>query len=136
METQGEIGGTENGGLHRSALSDTNKELRDWFLTAMEDAGLETRIDEVGNMFGRRAGTDPDADPALIGSHLDPQLYGGIYHGALGVVAALEFVRTLKHNGIDTTHPIEIVSWTDEEGSRFELDKYRPRGGDGDLGYP
>lgn len=55
----------------------------------MTDAGLETRIDEMGNMFGRRSGTDPDADPVLLGSHLDSQPYGGIYDGALGVVAAL-----------------------------------------------
>jgi len=120
METQAEIGGTENGGLHRLTLSDTDKEVRDWFLGAMEDAGLETRVDEMGNMFGRRSGTDPDADPVLLGSHLDSQPYGGIYDGALGVVAALECVRTLNDEGIETSHPIEIVNWTNEEGSRFQ----------------
>ena len=120
MKTQAEIGGTENGGLHRLTLSDTDKEVRDWFLGAMEDAGLETRVDEMGNMFGRRSGTDPDADPVLLGSHLDSQPYGGIYDGALGVVAALECVRTLNDEGIETSHPIEIVNWTNEEGSRFQ----------------
>ena len=120
METQAEIGGTENGGLHRLSLSDADKEVRDWFLEAMEDAGLETRIDEMGNMFGRRSGTDPDADPVLLGSHLDSQPYGGIYDGALGVIAALEFVRSLNDEGIDTSHPVEIVNWTNEEGSRFQ----------------
>ena len=120
MQTQADIGGTENGGLHRLTLSDTDKEVRDWFLNAMEDAGLETRIDEMGNMFGRRSGTDPDADPILIGSHLDSQPYGGIYDGALGVIAALEFVRTLNDDNIETSHPIEIVNWTNEEGSRFQ----------------
>ena len=120
MQTQADIGGTDNGGLHRLTLSDTDKEVRDWFLNAMEDAGLETRIDEMGNMFGRRSGTDPDADPILVGSHLDSQPYGGIYDGALGVIAALEFVRTLNDDNIETSHPIEIVNWTTEEGSRFQ----------------
>ena len=120
MEAQAEIGGTENGGLHRLTLSDADKDVRDWFLDAMEAAGLETRIDEMGNMFGRRSGTDPSADPILMGSHLDSQPYGGIYDGVLGVIAALEFVRTLNDQGIETSHPIEIVNWTNEEGSRFQ----------------
>ena len=120
MQEQAAIGGTENGGLHRLALSDADKRVRDWFLDAMEDAGLETRIDEMGNMFGRRAGTDPDAAPVLIGSHLDSQPYGGIFDGPLGVVAALELVRSLNDNDIETAHPIEIVNWTNEEGSRFQ----------------
>ncbi len=120
MQTQADIGGTDNGGLHRLTLSDTDKEVRDWFLNAMEDAGLKTRVDEMGNMFGRRSGTDPSADPVLLGSHLDSQPYGGIYDGALGVIAALELVRTLNDEGIETSHPIEIVNWTNEEGSRFQ----------------
>jgi len=120
MRTQAEIGSTDDGGLHRLTLSDADKEVRDWFLDAMEDAGLETRIDEMGNMFGRRSGTDPSADPVLVGSHLDSQPYGGIYDGALGVVAAVECIRTLNEAGIETSHPIEIVNWTNEEGSRFQ----------------
>ena len=120
METQASFGRTENGGLNRLALSDADKEVRDWFLDAMEEAGLEVRIDEMGNMFGRRSGTDPGADPVLVGSHLDSQPYGGIYDGALGVIAALELVRSLNEEGIETTHPIEIVNWTNEEGSRFQ----------------
>lgn len=120
MEEQSAIGATDNDGLHRLALSDSDKKVRDWFLSAMKDANLETRIDEMGNMFGRRPGTDPDADPVLLGSHLDSQPYGGIYDGALGVVAALEFIRTLNDSGIETSHPVEIVNWTNEEGSRFQ----------------
>ncbi len=120
MQEQAAIGGTENGGLHRLALSDSDKEVRDWFLNAMEDAGLETSVDEMGNMFGRRSGTGPSADPVLLGSHLDSQPYGGIYDGALGVIAALELVRTLNDEDIETSHPIEIVNWTNEEGSRFQ----------------
>jgi len=120
MKAQASIGGTENGGLNRLALSDSDKEVRDWFLDAMEEEGLDVRIDEMGNMFGRRSGTDPGADPVLLGSHLDSQPYGGIYDGALGVIAALELIRSLNEEGIDTAHPIEIVNWTNEEGSRFQ----------------
>lgn len=120
MKTQGSIGGTENGGLHRLSLSDADKEVRDWFLDAMEKEGLDTWIDEMGNMFGRRSGTDSSANPILLGSHLDSQPHGGIYDGALGVVAALELVRSLNDEGIETSHPIEIVNWTNEEGSRFQ----------------
>lgn len=74
----------------------------------------------MGNMFGRRSGTDADAGTVLLGSHLDSQPYGGIYDGALGVVAALEFVRTLNEEDIETRHPVEIVNWTNEEGSRYQ----------------
>ena len=120
MKKQASIGGTENGGLHRLTLSDADKEVRDWFLNAMEEQGLDVRVDEMGNMFGRRSGTDPSADPVLLGSHLDSQPYGGIYDGALGVVAALELIRELNGREIETSHPIEIVNWTNEEGSRFQ----------------
>jgi N-carbamoyl-L-amino-acid hydrolase len=120
MQHQSCIGSTEGGGLHRLALSDEDKAIRDWFLDSMEAAGLETRIDQMGNMFGRRPGTRPNASPVLIGSHLDSQPYGGVYDGALGVVAALELVRTLNDRAIETTKPLEIVNWTNEEGARFQ----------------
>jgi len=120
MEEQAEIGRTEGGGLHRLALSDEDKRIRDWFTEQLEDLGLTVRVDEFGNMFARRAGTDPGADPVMVGSHLDSQPYGGIYDGALGVVGALELLRTLEDEGVETRHPIEIVNWTNEEGSRFQ----------------
>jgi N-carbamoyl-L-amino-acid hydrolase len=120
MKEQAEIGGTENGGLHRLTLSDADKRIRDWFTDQLEALGLEVRVDAFGNMFARRPGTDPDADPIMVGSHLDSQPYGGIYDGALGVIAALELLRTLDDEGIETAHPIEIVNWTNEEGSRFQ----------------
>lgn len=119
MQTQAEIGGTENGGLHRLALSDEDKEIRDWFCDQMEQAKLAVRVDEFGNMFGRREGSS-DLEPILVGSHLDSQPYGGIYDGALGTIAALEFVRELNDREIETERPIEIVNWTNEEGSRFQ----------------
>ncbi|WP_416841422.1 Zn-dependent hydrolase [Haloferax sp. DFSO52] len=120
MKEQATIGATDGGGLHRLALSDDDKEIRDWFATQMEAEGLDIRIDEFGNMFGRRAGTDPDAKPVLVGSHLDSQPYGGIYDGALGVIGALELIRTLNDEDVETVHPVEIVNWTNEEGSRFQ----------------
>ncbi|SEH12787.1 N-carbamoyl-L-amino-acid hydrolase [Natronorubrum sediminis] len=120
LNEQSAIGETADGGLHRLALSADDRAARDWFREHLEDAGLEVRVDEFGNTFGRRAGTDPDASPVLLGSHLDSQPNGGIYDGALGVVAALEFVLTLNDEGIETTHPIEVVNWTNEEGSRFQ----------------
>ncbi|MFB6304720.1 MAG: Zn-dependent hydrolase [Haloferacaceae archaeon] len=119
MKEQAEIGGTEGGGLHRLALSDADREARDWFVDRAEDAGLDVRVDAFGNTFARRSGADADAEPVLVGSHLDSQPYGGIYDGALGVVAALEFVRTLNDEGIETRRPVEVVNWTNEEGSRF-----------------
>lgn len=120
MKEQAEIGATEKGGLHRRTLTDNDKAIRDWFFNQMEAGGLDIRIDEFGNMFGRREGTDPDASPILVGSHLDSQPYGGIYDGALGVIGALELIRTLNDDAIETAHPIEIVNWTNEEGSRFQ----------------
>jgi N-carbamoyl-L-amino-acid hydrolase len=119
MQAQADIGGTEGGGLHRLTLSDADARARDWFVERAAEAGLDTRVDAFGNVFARRAGADPDAAPVLVGSHLDSQPYGGIYDGALGVVSALEFVRTLNDRGIETRRPVEVVNWTNEEGSRF-----------------
>jgi len=120
MKKQSTIGSTSGGGLHRLALSDADKKVRDWFLESMEKSGLEVRIDKFGNMFGRRDGTNSDVEPVLIGSHLDSQPNGGIYDGSLGVIAALECIKTLNDNNIKTNRPIEIVNWTNEEGSRFQ----------------
>jgi len=106
---------TANGGLDRLTLTDTDREVRDWFRAEMVDAGLNVRVDEMGNMFGRRPGTDPDAGTVLVGSHLDSQPNGGIYDGPLGVLSALEFVRSLNDHDIETKHPIEVVNWTNEE---------------------
>jgi N-carbamoyl-L-amino-acid hydrolase len=120
MRAQAAIGGTDDGGLHRLALSDADREVRDWFVARLEDLGLDTRVDEFGNVFGRRDGTDADTEPVLLGSHLDSQPNGGIYDGALGVVAALEFVAALNDEDIETRRPVEVVDWTNEEGSRFQ----------------
>lgn len=120
MREQAAIGRVGDSGLDRLALSDTDEEVRDWFVSEMKDAGLDVRVDTMGNTFGRRPGTDPEAATVLLGSHLDSQPNGGIYDGPLGVVAALEFVRTLNDEGIETRRPVEVVNWTNEEGSRFQ----------------
>jgi N-carbamoyl-L-amino-acid hydrolase len=120
FETYSEIGATEAGGLHRLALTDADREARDLLVEHMSDLDLEIRVDELGNMYGRRPGRDPDAAPVLIGSHLDSQPYGGRYDGQLGVLTALETLRTFEDEGVETDRPVELVNWTNEEGSRFE----------------
>lgn len=120
FEAYSQIGRTENGGLHRLALTDVDAEARDTLVTDLEELGLDVRIDELGNIFGRRHGTRGDASAVLIGSHLDSQPCGGRYDGQLGVLAALETLRTFEDEGIETQRPVELVNWTNEEGSRFK----------------
>jgi len=120
FESYSEIGATDADGLHRLTLTDSDKRARDALVDDLESLGLDVRVDAVGNVFGRREGTTPDADPVLVGSHLDSQPFGGRYDGQLGVLTALETLRTLEDEGIETDRPIEIVNWTNEEGSRFQ----------------
>jgi N-carbamoyl-L-amino-acid hydrolase len=114
-----EIGATPKGGVRRLALSDLDRQGRDLFKRWCEDAGLSVRTDAIGNTFARREGLDRDRLPVLFGSHLDSQPSGGKFDGALGVLAGLEVMRTLNDLDITTEAPIELVNWTDEEGSRF-----------------
>jgi N-carbamoyl-L-amino-acid hydrolase len=113
------IGATPKGGVRRLALSDLDRQGRDLFRRWCEEAGLSVRVDAIGNMFARREGRDPSRPPVLFGSHLDSQPSGGKFDGALGVLAGLEVVRSLDDLDIVTEAPIELVNWTDEEGSRF-----------------
>lgn len=114
-----QIGATDKGGVCRLTLTDLDKESRQLFSEWCEDAGCSMTIDRMGNMFARRAGTDDTLPPVMVGSHLDSQPTGGKFDGALGVLAALEILRTLNDREIRTRHPIEIVNWTNEEGARF-----------------
>ena len=114
-----EIGATPKGGVKRLALSDEDRQGRDLFVRWCEEAGLAVAVDRMGSIFARRAGKRDDLPPVLAGSHLDSQPTGGKFDGAWGVLAALEVVRTLNDAGVETERPIEIVSWTNEEGSRF-----------------
>ena len=118
META-RIGGNEKGGIRRLTLSDEDKAVRDWFTTACEALGCTVTVDDCGNMFARRPGRRPDLDPICMGSHLDTQPTGGKFDGVLGVLAALEVMRTLHTAGFETNAPLEIVNWTNEEGARF-----------------
>jgi beta-ureidopropionase / N-carbamoyl-L-amino-acid hydrolase len=114
-----QIGATAKGGIKRLTLTDEDRRVRDWFRAAAEAAGCTVMVDEVGNMFARRPGRNAALAPVCMGSHLDTQPTGGKFDGTLGVLGALEVIRTLHETGYETNAPIEIVNWTNEEGSRF-----------------
>lgn len=119
LMSMAEIGATPKGGVRRLTLTEVDKRGRDQFRAHCEAAGLTVRVDAIGNMFARRPGRDPNRLPVLFGSHLDSQPSGGKFDGALGVLAGLEVIRTLNDLDLTTEAPIELVNWTDEEGSRF-----------------
>jgi beta-ureidopropionase / N-carbamoyl-L-amino-acid hydrolase len=114
-----QIGATAKGGVCRLAASDLDGEARRLFMRWCEGAGCTVRVDKIGNIFARRPGRNPSLPPVMTGSHLDTQPTGGKFDGAYGVMAGLEIVRTLNDLGYETEAPIEIVAWTNEEGSRF-----------------
>jgi beta-ureidopropionase / N-carbamoyl-L-amino-acid hydrolase len=118
META-RIGGTEKGGICRLTLTELDREVRDWFATRAESLGMTVTVDDMGAMFGRRPGLRSDVPPIAMGSHLDTQPTGGKFDGALGVLAALEALRSLQAAGYETFAPIEVINWTNEEGARF-----------------
>jgi N-carbamoyl-L-amino-acid hydrolase len=113
------IGGTAKGGCKRLTLTDLDKQGRELFRAWCEKEGCAIKVDEMGNMFARRAGVEDHLPPVLMGSHLDTQPTGGKFDGVLGVLGALEVVRSLNDLGIKTKHPIVVANWTNEEGSRF-----------------
>jgi beta-ureidopropionase / N-carbamoyl-L-amino-acid hydrolase len=114
-----DIGPGIAGGNNRQTLTDDDKKGRELFKRWCDDAGLTMGVDKMGTMFMRREGTDPDALPIYVGSHLDTQPTGGRYDGVLGVLSGLEVVRSLNDLGIRTKHPIVVTNWTNEEGARF-----------------
>ena len=107
------------GGNNRQTLTDEDGEGRHLFKSWCEAAGLEMGVDQMGTMFARREGTDPDALPVYVGSHLDTQPTGGKFDGVLGVLGGLEVIRTLNDLDIKTKHPIVVTNWTNEEGTRY-----------------
>ena len=113
------IGATDKGGVRRLTLTDVDRRGRDQFVAWCREAGMSIEVDGIGNIFARRAGTDPALPPVAMGSHLDSQPSGGKFDGAYGVMAGLEIVRTLNDAGVRTRAPIEVAAWTNEEGSRF-----------------
>jgi N-carbamoyl-L-amino-acid hydrolase len=113
------IGGTPKGGICRLTLTDLDRQVREWFKARCEALGCTVTVDDMGAMFARRAGQRNDIPPIAMGSHLDTQPTGGKFDGVLGVLGALEALRTLVQAGYETYAPIEVVNWTNEEGSRF-----------------
>ncbi len=113
------IGPGVAGGNNRQTLTDEDAEGRALFQKWCEDAGCSMGLDQMGNMFARREGADPEALPVYVGSHLDTQPTGGKYDGVLGVLGGLEIIRTLNDLGIKTKHPIVATNWTNEEGTRY-----------------
>jgi N-carbamoyl-L-amino-acid hydrolase len=119
LMTLAEVGGTPRGGCNRQALTDEDKAGRDLFTSWTRALGCTVTVDEVGNMFAARAGQDSSAAPVLMGSHLDTQPTGGRFDGVYGVMSGLEVLRTLSDHQIVTRRPVEVASWTNEEGCRF-----------------
>ena len=113
------LGATVKGGVCRLALTDLDRQARDIFVRWCEDAGCTVSVDAVGNIFARRPGLNPDLPPVMTGSHIDTQPTGGKFDGCFGVLAGVEVLRTLNDLKIQTQAPIEVVVWTNEEGSRF-----------------
>jgi beta-ureidopropionase / N-carbamoyl-L-amino-acid hydrolase len=113
------IGATPKGGVCRLALTDLDKQGRDLFVRWAKEAGCTINVDKMGNVFARRAGKDDSLTPVVTGSHADSQPTGGRFDGIYGVLGGLEVIRSLNDHGIETDRPIEVVIWTNEEGSRF-----------------
>ncbi len=113
------IGATEQGGVGRLALTDLDREGRDLFVSWCKEAGCTIDVDAMGNIFARRPGRDPSLPAVATGSHLDSQPTGGRFDGVYGVLAGLEVIRTLNDGDVETDAPVEVVCWTNEEGSRF-----------------
>ena len=120
LMSMAEIGATPAGGCNRQALSDEDVQGRQLFTRWCQDAGMQVRFDVVGNLFARREGKQGRAPVVMTGSHLDTQPSGGKFDGVYGVLAGLEAIESLNDAGIVTEHPIEVVVWTNEEGSRFD----------------
>ncbi len=115
-----QVGATENGGNNRQALSDEDAAGRALLLGWAAAAGCRAETDEIGNLWIRRPGTDPSAEPVVVGSHLDTQPTGGRFDGVYGVLGGFEVIERLNDLGRKTRRPIDLVVWTNEEGSRFQ----------------
>jgi N-carbamoyl-L-amino-acid hydrolase len=113
------IGATAKGGVCRLALTDLDRQGRDLVTAWAREAGMSVTVDRIGNVFMRRPGRNNTLPPVMTGSHIDTQPTGGKFDGNYGVLAGLEVVRTLNDHGIETEAPVEVVFWTNEEGSRF-----------------
>jgi len=113
-------GGTPAGGVNRPAFSEADAQARRRLVDWAQDIGLTASSDAIGNLFLRREGSDGDLAPVMTGSHLDSQPTGGKFDGTYGVLAGLEALEAIARSGIETRHPLEVVVWVNEEGSRFQ----------------
>jgi N-carbamoyl-L-amino-acid hydrolase len=113
------FGHTSKGGICRLTLSDEDRQVRDWFVKACKSLGCTVTIDEMGNIFARRSGKDNSLPPIAMGSHLDTQPSGGKFDGITGVLSGLEVLHTLNDDSYITKAPLELIDWTNEEGTRF-----------------
>ena len=116
IQTLSGFGANPQGGVSRVAFSKADIEGREYIKDLMEQAGLEVRLDTAGNIIGKREGSDPDLPVIMFGSHIDSVPGGGNYDGNVGVIGAIEVAQLLHENGVKTRHPLELVSFTDEEG--------------------
>jgi len=114
--------GREQRGVNRLALNDADKDARDLFTGWLMEEGLEVKVDNIGNIFGVRKGTDPSLLPVMVGSHLDTVREAGVFDGALGVLSGLEIIRVLNQGDIDTERALAVAAFTNEEGARFQPD--------------
>ena len=119
LDQMAQIGPGVAGGNNRQTLTDADSQGRHLFAGWCKAAGMTMGVDTMGNMFATRAGTDPEAPPVYMGSHLDTQPTGGRYDGVLGVLGALEVIRTINDMNLQTRHSIVVTNWTNEEGARF-----------------
>ena len=116
IQTLSRFGANPQGGVSRVAFSEADIEGREYIKDLMKQAGLEVRLDTAGNIIGKREGSDPDLPVIMFGSHIDSVPGGGNYDGNVGVIGAIEVAQLLHENGVKTRHPLEVVSFTDEEG--------------------
>ena len=118
--TMAQIGATPKGGVNRQALSSEDVQARQLLASWARELGFAVSMDDIGNLFVRREGADPNASPVLTGSHLDSQPTGGKFDGAYGVLAGFEALQAIHESGAATKRPLEVVAWVNEEGSRFQ----------------
>ncbi|MFF5994402.1 Zn-dependent hydrolase [Lysinibacillus sp. KU-BSD001] len=119
LEQFSQFGATENGGVTRLALSKEDVLARDYFKKCCEELGMDVKVDDMANMYATLPGKK-DLPPIVMGSHLDSVIKGGRFDGVLGVLTALEAIRTILDNDIELDAPLTIVNYTNEEGARFD----------------
>ena len=136
LEQLGEIGRNHStGGITRLSFTDEERAAKDLVASYMKEANLTVREDAVGNLIGRREGRDPEAPVIMVGSHIDSVYEGGMFDGPLGVLAGIEVLQTIDAQEATTRHPIEVISFTDEEGARFGFGMIGSRAVAGTLQY-